>query len=250
VDRVEPGTQAPPRDLVQPEAGARRGRAADLEGLQTDGVVALLNAADLDMDEVARFQEAVGRCAVDERGARPGAELRRDGRVVGSGATHRVFDLRGEPAFGDSRPGVLERGVQACLREPARSAQDCELVTRLHKPSFREERGGIDTPRGRKRRHECIAQRVRLVGIPDDEADLARIVDKNDQRVDATRDHRSPDACRPFRHLVRWKRRTGSLTNLPPRRERLAGSRVSHPPTSACSRSAFRTANASQSLLK
>ena len=43
------------------------GRAADTEGLQPDGVGARLDAADLDVHEIAGLEDAVRRRAVDER---------------------------------------------------------------------------------------------------------------------------------------------------------------------------------------
>ena len=107
-DRIEALAQTGLCDLVEPRAGGRSRGAADVEGLQADGVVPLLDPTDLDVHEVACFEDAVGRGAVDERGAGAGGELGRYRGVVGSGAAHRVLDLGREPTLGDSGPCVFE----------------------------------------------------------------------------------------------------------------------------------------------
>src|SRR5439155_26007625 len=125
-DRVEARTQAGLRDLVKPDAVRRGGCAADVEGLEGDGVVALLDAADLDVHEVAGFEDAMGRGAVDEGGAGAGSKLGWDRRVVGSGAAHRILDLRREPALGDAGAGMIERGLQTGFCKCAGAAKERE----------------------------------------------------------------------------------------------------------------------------
>jgi hypothetical protein len=160
-DRVEACAQAGLRDLVKLDAGGRGGCAADVEGLEADGVVALLDPADLDVHEVTGFEGAMGRCAVDECGAGAGGELGRDRRVVGSGAAHRVLDLRREPAFADAGPGVFERGLQTGLRESASAAKERELVLGFDEPRVGEQRGAVDATRGRECGDQHTAERVR-----------------------------------------------------------------------------------------
>ena len=158
-----------------------------MEGLEADRVVAVLDSADLDVDEIAGFEHAVRRGAVNERGARAGRELGRDRRVVRPGAAHRVLDLRRKLPLADARTRVFERGPKPGFRERTGAAEERELALRLDQPRVGQERRAVDAGRRRQPSGERLAEGVRdgaRTGVEADDACAGRVC--RDRRAKGT----------------------------------------------------------------
>ncbi len=135
-------------------------RIAERKRVQRHRMVAMGNAGELGMDQLARLHEARARGAVPARRARARGELGRDRPIVGTGAPHRGLDLGGKRDLGDA--GF--RGCARCFKSDAgvgrRRPHIGHFGRRLDDARRAEDRVDVDELCRRECLFDCLCHRV------------------------------------------------------------------------------------------
>ena len=146
--RCESVLEGTPRHLV--EITFSGGGFARRHGGDGNGVVALVHTRQFDVNEIARFDDAVPRRRMAAFASRSACQFDGDGPVVASLPAHGMFDLARQCDLADPRPERLAHGGKTGLGMAGGLAHEADLRRRLDPAQGADEGRDVCESRCRK----------------------------------------------------------------------------------------------------